>query len=345
MKRSAALTGATAGLLLLTGCAATVNQVPQAGGMTTVTVTVTEGGGGGTDSGEDTAAPAVEISGPCTDPVELAMNDWLGYTADAAVVTYVLEEELGCKVNQTTLKEDIAWQGFANGKVDVVLENWGHPDLVEKYITNEGVAVDAGPTGNIGVIGWWVPPWLAEEHPDILEWENLNKYAENFATSESGGKGQFLAGDPAFVTNDEALVTNLDLNFQVVYAGSEAALIKAFEDAEANKKWVIGYFYDPQWFLAQVALEKVALPVYTEGCDADAALVACDYPEYELNKIISTEFSNSGSPAAAFIKSFTWTNDDQNAVAALLNEGKSQEEAAAEWAADNQDKIDAWLGR
>ena len=87
--------------------------------------------------------------------------------------------------------------------------------------------MDAGLTGNDGVIGWYVPPWMAEKYPDITDWKNLNKYADLFKTSESGDLGQLLDGDPSFVTNDEALVKNLDLNFKVVYAGSEAALIQA----------------------------------------------------------------------------------------------------------------------
>ena len=73
------------------------------------------------------------------------MNDWVGYTADAAVVTYVAETKLGCKVTQKALKEEIAWQGFASGQVDVIIENWGHADLVKKYIDQQKVAVDGGP--------------------------------------------------------------------------------------------------------------------------------------------------------------------------------------------------------
>ena len=72
----------------------------------------------------------------------------------------------------------------------------------------------------------------APRHPD---WNNLNKYADMFKTSESGGKGQFLDGDPSFVTNDEALITNLNLNYKVVYAGSEAALIKAFRRPRSRR--------------------------------------------------------------------------------------------------------------
>ena len=113
---------------------------------------------------------------------------------------------------------------------------------------------DFGPTGNVGIIGWYVPPWLAEEHPDILDWENLNKYASDFATSESGGKGQFLGADPSYVQFDEAIVSNLDLDFKVVFSGSEAASITAFQQAEENKEFLIGYFYEPQWLFADLPL-------------------------------------------------------------------------------------------
>ena len=65
---------------------------------------------------------------------------------------------------------------------------------------------------------------MVKKYPDITNWKNLNKYASLFKTSESGGQGQLLDGDPGFVTNDEALVKNLKLKYKVVFAGSEAAL-------------------------------------------------------------------------------------------------------------------------
>ena len=89
---------------------------------------------------------------------------------------------------------------------------------------------------------------MADKYPDITDWKNLNKYADMFKTSESGGKGQLLDGDPSYVTNDEALVKNLDLNYQVVVGGSEAALLQSFRSAEKNKTPLLAYFYTPQWY-------------------------------------------------------------------------------------------------
>ena len=67
-------------------------------------------------------------------------------------------------------------------------------------------------------------------------------------------------------------------------------------------------------------LQRVALPPYEEGCDADAAKVDCDYPPYALNKLISTEFAESDSPAVDLIKNFEWTNEDQNLVSNYIAE-------------------------
>ena len=274
----------------------------------------------------------------------VAINPWVGYEASAYVVGEVASTKLGCDVVYKDLKEEVAWQGFGTGDVDVVIENWGHDDLKKKYIDNQGTAVNAGENGNVGIIGWYVPPWLAEENPDITDWKNLNKYASEFATAETGDKGQLLDGDPSFVTNDEALIENLKLDFEVVYAGSEAALIQSFRQAEKNKEWVIGYFYEPQWFLSEVPLVKVDLPPWEEGCDADPATVACDYPEYILDKIASADFISENGPAAQLVENFTWTNDDQNSVAlAIAKDGMAPEDAAQQWIDANPDKVDAWL--
>src|SRR5665648_986834 len=146
----------------------------------------------------------------------LAVNAWVGYEANAAVIAYVAENKLGCTVKKKNLDEQVSWQGFSTGEVDAIVENWGHASLAKKYITDQKVAQEAGLTGNIGKIGWYVPPFLAKAHPDILDSKNLNKYASLFKTSESGAKGQLLDGDPGFVTNDAALVKNLKLDYKVV---------------------------------------------------------------------------------------------------------------------------------
>ncbi|HEY2880386.1 ABC transporter substrate-binding protein, partial [Nocardioides sp.] len=283
-------------------------------------------------------------SGKSCGTFNIAVNPWTGYVADAYVVGVVAQEKLGCTVNYKNVKEEVGWQGMSSGTIDTILENWGHADLVKKYITDQKTVEDAGMTGNEGIIGWYVPPWMAQKYPDITNWKNLNKYASMFKTSESGGKGQLLDGDPSYVTNDEALVKNLGLNYQVVVGGSEAALIQSFRSAEKNHTALLAYFYEPQWFFSEMKLVRVHLPKYTPGCDADAAKVACDYPPYHLNKLISTKFADGGSPAVTLVKNFHWTNDDQNTVAEYIaKDGMKPEDAAKKWIDANPDLVNQWV--
>lgn len=302
-------------------------------------------GGCGTPAPAVVAAPGVKPARSCG-KVTLAVNPWVGYEANAAVVSYLLKHELGCTVVTKAGPEIESWKHLAVGQVDAILENWGHDDFRKTYIDEQKVAVEGGLTGNKGIIGWYVPPWMAKEYPGITDWHNLNKYADLFATKQSGDKGQLLDGDPTYVTNDAALVKNLGLNYTVAYAGSEDALIEAFRNAERNRKPLLGYFYSPQWLLAEIPLAHISLPQYTPGCDADPKTVACDYQPYDLDKILNKKFAYSGSPAAELIQNFTWTNDDQNQVAGDITAHKmTPEEAAERWLEGHRSVWQKWLPR
>jgi glycine betaine/proline transport system substrate-binding protein len=290
--------------------------------------------------------PSVEPPGaepvPC-DTLTIAVNPRIGYEANVAVVSYLARTQLGCEVVEKDLTEDDAWTQLAAGEVDVILENWGHDDLKKRYIDEEKTVVAHGITGNKGIFGWYVPPWLAREYPDITNWRKLNDYSHLFRTAQSGDKGQFLAGDPADATNDEARVRNLKLDFRVVSAGSEEALIERFREAEKKRQPLIGYFYAPHWFLSEVALVNIKLPPYTPGCDADLKTVACDYQPYDLDKLVNREFALSGSTAVELLKNFRWNNADQNTVAGYLNDGLSRDEAAKLWLDANPNIWQTWL--
>ncbi len=92
-------------------------------------------------------------------------------------------------------------------------------------------------------------------------------------------------------------------------------------------------------------MKRVELPPYEDGCQDDPQTVACDYPETELKKIVSTDWAASDSSSVGLVENFTWTNEDQNVVAGYIAaDGMTPEEAAAKWIEENPDKVEAWLG-
>ncbi|MEU9735790.1 ABC transporter substrate-binding protein [Streptomyces sp. NPDC048002] len=277
--------------------------------------------------------------------VTIAVPSWVGAEANAAVAKYILENELDTEVKLTQLDEAVAFDALNSGKADALLEDWGGaPDKVKLYVEDKKSVVEGGDLGVTGHIGWFVPKYLVDEHPDITDYKNLNKYASLFKTAESGDKGQLLEGSPSYTTNDDAIIKNLDLDLKTVYAGSEAAQITQIKESYKAKKPFISYWWTPQWLNSQLDLVEVKLPAYEEGCDADPEKTACGYAETPLQKYLSADFAENNEEAAAFLKNFSWTNEQQNEVAALIADKKmSSEKAAEQWAKANEDVWKAWL--
>lgn len=275
--------------------------------------------------------------------VTLNENSWVGSTANVYVVKNVLEDKLHCKVKITQIAEEPVYPALAKGQVDAVLEDWQHVDMYAKYEKQLKTAQDAGSNGVVGHIGWYVPTYVVQQHPEMKTWKGLLKDWALFKTAESGDKGMLLDGDPSYVTADEPLIANLKLNLKVIYAGGEASQITQVKQAYAQKKPILFYWYTPQWLNAQLKLTEVMLPARTTGCDAKVKATKCAYPSYDLRKVISTKFAKSGSPAVKVIKKFTWTAQDQNKVAVMIASDKMKpDDAAKKWIAANSAKVKAW---
>ncbi|MFJ2196303.1 ABC transporter substrate-binding protein [Streptomyces violaceusniger] len=280
--------------------------------------------------------------------VTLSVQSWVGAQANVAVAQYLLEHELGYRVDTVQVDEIPAWDALSQGRVDAILEDWGHPEQEQRYVKDKKLIVPGGGLGVTGHIGWWVPKYFADKHPDVLNWKNLNKYAKTFKTAESGGKGQLLDGSPSYVTNDKALVKNLKLNYQIVFSGSEAAQITQIKQFAKGKKPFLSYWYEPQWLFNQVPMVEVKLPKYTDKCanegTKDPESVDCAYPTTPLQKYLNADFAKQGGKASAFLKKFHWTKQDQNEVSELIaSQGMSAQDAAKKWVAAHPDVWKKWM--
>ncbi|MET7985566.1 MULTISPECIES: ABC transporter substrate-binding protein [unclassified Streptomyces] len=288
------------------------------------------------------ASPFANAQGAKT--VTLSVQSWVGAQSNVAVAQYLLEHKMGYRVDTVQVDEVPAWDALSQGRVDAILEDWGHPDQEKRYVQDKKTIAPGGDLGVTGHIGWYVPTYFAKQHPDVTNWKNLDKYADRMRTPESGGKGQLLDGSPSYVTNDKALVDNLHLNYQVVFAGSEAAQITQMKQFAKEEKPFLTYWYSPQWLFKKIPMTEVRLPAYKEGCDADAAKVACAYPHTPLKKYLNADFARTGGRAAAFLKKFRWTTADQNEVSLMIADDKlTPQEAARKWVERHRSTWRAWL--
>jgi glycine betaine/proline transport system substrate-binding protein len=295
---------------------------------------------------DDGGGESASAGGKDCGKVVLNEQAWAGSTANTYIAKNVLEDQLGCEVEITKITEIPAFQAMADGKTDAVLEDWQHVDQYEQYIDKAGTVVQGGPLGVEGHIGWFIPKFVMDEHPEFKTWEGLKGEEDVF-------NNEFLGGDPSYVQKDKELIKALGLDLKHVTAGAEPAQVARWSQAYKQQKPVLFYWYTPQYLNQEYDLAEVKLPPRTDAnkdCKDDAKeggdpeQYKCEYDVTIINKLFSKKFADSGSPAYDVLKKMKLTNEDQELVAkAIAGDKQDPDEAAADWVKDNQDKVDEWL--
>ncbi|MEO7397537.1 MAG: glycine betaine ABC transporter substrate-binding protein [Ilumatobacteraceae bacterium] len=319
------VSGAAAGAWLLVACGSDDND----DGATSPSGTSAGGASGGTEK------------------IVLVKNAWTASALDAEIAKQLIEQNFGNPVEITSIDENTMYDGLSSGKLDAVLEVWpsGLSADEQKYYDN-GSVVDVGKLGAVGRIGWYTPSYVLEQFPALKTWEGLKDpaIAKEFASAETADKGRFLGTDPSYSQADEAIITNLALPFQVVYSGSEAATVAAVDGAVAAKKPILLYWWTPTATTAKYDLVEIELPAYTDECWADAAKIACAYPEDVLLKAASAKLKDKDPAVWAFLEKFSLSNEDQlGLLPAVEIDKRDAAEVAAEWIAANEATWKAWV--
>ena len=103
------------------------------------------------------------------DTIILIENNWSASSLNVNVAKIILEAELDYEVEIVALDESAQWAAIAAGEADASLEVWpsGHADNVAQYIDELEVVENAGELGVVGKIGWFVPTYVIDEHPEL----------------------------------------------------------------------------------------------------------------------------------------------------------------------------------
>lgn len=297
------------------------------------------------------SSPGGGTAADCGDEsINIAVNPWTGSAVNANVAKVVMEQELGCTVELTEIDEFAQFPALSTGDLDATLEVWpsGHAKDYKKYIDGNQGVIDGGGLGVIGQIGWFMPKYMTDADPSLATVEGLAANADMFATAETGDKGQFLGGDPSFVSYDQQIIDSLNLPFKVVYAGSEAAELTALKQAYKDESPLLLYMYKPHWAQLKYPMTQVELPAYTDACakaaEGDGKGYNCEYPEDVLYKAFNADLATKAPAAEQFLSNMNYANEMQEAVALDIDvNGMKPAEAAQKWVDANQDVWQAWL--
>jgi len=295
------------------------------------------------------AAPA--LAQESADPIKLTLHDWSGQLITTTLMGEVLKEA-GYNIEYVQADYIAQFAGLKTGDLHVAMEIWettGREAMDEAFAT--GDVVNQGETGLNAIEEWWYPSYMKEECPGLPNWEALKDCADAFATAETAPMGRYLGGPVTWGGFDEERVEALELDFEVVHAGTDAALFAELESAYQRKAPIMLWVYAPHWAPAKYDGEFVEFPKYSAECYADPsvgvnpdAAYDCGKPRGPIWKVSWAGLGGKWPGAEMAIKNFKLSNADYGAMVAQVDlEGKSVDQTVAARMSANKDTWSAWI--
>ena len=290
-----------------------------------------------------------------TDPIKLTLHDWTGQLITTQLMGEVLKQA-GYNIDYVQADYLAQFAGLETGDLHVAMEMWETTgrDAMDAA-TATGKVENFGATGMKAKEEWWYPLYMKEKCPGLPDWNALMEpaCAEAFATAETAPKGRYLGGPVTWGGFDDERVEALGLPFEVIHAGTDAALFAELESAYQRQAPVMLWIYAPHWAPAKYQGEWVEFPEYTAECYNDAAWGSnpdmaydCGKPFGEIWKVGWAGVKDKWPGAYAAIKAFNIENGEMGAMITEVDlNGQSVEQVVADWMAKNEPRWKAWIAK
>ncbi len=302
-------------------------------------------------------AAAIALSGTAwaaesSDPIKIPIHNWSSQIVGAHIVGKILNEA-GYKTEFISSDSQVVYTSMCEGDIDLVHEVWqGAFGVAFEKVVAEGCVIDAKTHAAKTREEWWYPAYVEELCPGLPDWKALDACAAQFSTPETQPNGRFLAGPVDWLKKDAERVEGLGMKFEVVNAGSAAALWAELESASKRKAPIVLFNWTPNFIEAVYDGKFIEFPEYAEGCRED--------PAWGVNKELTHDCGNpkdgylkigvwKGMPdkwpgAYAIVKNIDFSNLDIAVMSKLADiDGMEPEEAADKWLADNKARWQSWM--
>ncbi len=294
--------------------------------------------------------PGLASANECGE-VSITEMNWASSAIVTQVAKFLLEQGYGCSVQTVPSSTVPAVTSLAeNGEPDIVTEMWtngGGPAYVK--LREEGRVKELAPVLDPGgVEGWWIPTWLAEEHPELKTIDgilaNPDLVGGRFNNCPEGWGCRILNDNLA-----RALGV-ADSGIEIFNHGSGETLATSIASAFENKEPWFGYYWAPTKVLGKYEMTKVELgpvdpEIHARNQEKDrAAPEISDFPPSPVWTVVTKEFAAEKPEVSAMLSKLTFDVDVMSSILAWQDEnGASAEEAAVNFLLNNKDVWAGWL--
>lgn len=283
--------------------------------------------------------------------VSITEMNWASASVVTNVAKFIMEEGYGCEVIAVPSDTVPAVTSVAeNGEPDIVTELWLNStgDAYERLESQGKIERVAKVLTPGGVEGWWIPTYLAEEHPELKTIEGIMENPELV-------RGRFNncpSGWGCRIVNDN-LVKALDLEasgIEVFDHGSGETLATSMAAAYENKEPWFGYYWGPTVPLGKYEMTRVDIGDYKKDVHAanqnqdTANPGVSDFPAAPVLTSVTSSLKKREPEIAELMSHVSFETATMSAVLAWKDENNaSAEEAAVYYLTTYKDKWASWL--
>ncbi|TDH35788.1 ABC transporter substrate-binding protein [Pseudohoeflea suaedae] len=287
--------------------------------------------------------------------VTIANMNWASAEVLANIDKIILEEGYGCDAELVAGDTNPTLTSMIEkGEPDVAPEAWVNAmRTVLDKATDEGKLHYASESlSDGGVEGWWIPKYIADEHPDIKTVEDALAHPELFPHPDDASKGGLYNcpegwGCRTNTTNMFKAYKGPDHNFELVETGSAAGLDGSIAKAYEGKDPWFGYYWAPTALLGKYEMVKLDFPAEFNKEQWDSCITKPDcadpqpnaWTKSEVYTVVTDRFKQAGGPAYDYLTERSWPNDTVNKLLAWMADNQATGEDAAYYFLNNSPDI------
>ncbi|RKF13834.1 ABC transporter substrate-binding protein [Roseovarius spongiae] len=295
--------------------------------------------------------PAAAMAADDCGEVSMAEMNWASAKIDVAVAKFLLEQGYGCDVKVVPSDTTPAVTSLAeNNEPDIVPEMWPNSagDVYTKLKKSGKIVELTSILDPGGVEGWWIPAYLAEEHPELKTIQGVLEHPELV-----GGRFNNCPDGWGCRIASDNLARAFDLeghDISVFNHGSGETLATSMASAYENEEPWFGYYWGPTTPLGKYDMVSVDLGPFDEEAHAanqnpntpDPKPSA--FPTAPILTIATKDFVDSHPEEAEFMSKLSFKTDEMSSLLAWMDENNATaEEAAAHYLQNNKDTWKTWL--
>lgn len=295
-------------------------------------------------------AAFAQDSGSCGE-VSIAQMNWAAANVTTNVAKFLLEQGYGCEVTLVPSDTIPAITSVSeNGEPDVVTNLWLNSageayDKLEEAGTMKRLTSVLEPGG---IEGWWIPTYLAEEHPELKTIEGVMANPDLV-----GGRFNNCPDGWGCRVVSDNLVRALDLEssgIEVFNHGSGETLASSMGSAVTSQEPWFGYYWGPTVPMGKYDMTRVDLGEYKpdvfaklQNADTPNPKVS-DFPAAPILTSVTTDFAESNPDVTEFFTKMSFQTSTMSGLLAWQDENNaSGEETAVHFIQENPKVWSAWL--